>query len=200
MKKGLCMYHISTSKEGSEIGTISEYSWGCRYQPESIFTLWYEVDKGFHLTMICFEEQPLAVYKRHNDPVYKDSCLEFFVDFYPDDQTGYLNFEINANGATLLYFGKNRENRVSVVDWLIEKPAAIIYPSYWQVELFIPLDFIKRVYKKSNFTGSLIKANVYKCGDDTEIPHYGAWCKIETEQPDFHQPDYFGWMKITSSK
>jgi hypothetical protein len=36
------------------------------------------------------------------------------------------------------------------------------------------------------------KANFYKCGDDTEEPHYLSWNPVGTERPDFHQPAFFG--------
>ncbi len=42
-------------------------------------------------------------------PVYKDSCLEAFLNFAPEDlEKGYLNFEVNANSALLNGFGPGR--------------------------------------------------------------------------------------------
>jgi hypothetical protein len=37
-----------------------------------------------------------------------------------------------------------------------------------------------------------IKANFYKCGDETSVPHYVSWNPIEVENPDFHRPEFFG--------
>lgn len=37
-----------------------------------------------------------------------------------------------------------------------------------------------------------IKANFYKCGDETSVPHYLSWSNIMTKEPDFHQPEFFG--------
>jgi hypothetical protein len=37
-----------------------------------------------------------------------------------------------------------------------------------------------------------IRANFYKCGDGTSVPHYVSWNPIEVENPDFHRPEFFG--------
>lgn len=39
-----------------------------------------------------------------------------------------------------------------------------------------------------------MKANVYKCGDETDKPHYGLWSIVRSTKPDFHNPDCFGHM------
>ena len=35
------------------------------------------------------------------------------------------------------------------------------------------------------------KVNFYKCGDLLPEPHFICWNKVETTDPDFHQPDFF---------
>ncbi len=42
----------------------------------------------------------------------------------------------------------------------------------------------------------VIKANVYKCGDDTAVAHYGSWSPVKSNQPDFHRPECFGDMVL----
>lgn len=41
-----------------------------------------------------------------------------------------------------------------------------------------------------------IKANFYKCGDETSVPHYVSWSPIEVENPDFHRPEFFGELVL----
>ena len=48
---------------------------------------------------------------KFQDPVYKDSCVEFFVDAFPDPGRGYVNFETNAAGTLLAAFGPDRSHR-----------------------------------------------------------------------------------------
>jgi len=40
--------------------------------------------------------------------------------------------------------------------------------------------------------GLKASANFYKCGDKTSKLHYVTWNPVGTEDPDYHQPDYFG--------
>ena len=56
---------------------------------------------------------------------------------------------------------------------------------------------IKKYIKDYEFkTGVSVKANVYKCGEETEFEHYGCWSMVDREKPDFHKPEFFGTMNI----
>ena len=59
----------------------------------------------------------------------------------------------------------------------------------WQVVVAIPFDMMGI---DCNNMPEMVNANFYKCGDKTSIPHYVSWNKIETENPDFHRPEFFG--------
>ena len=64
----------------AEKAMISNYKWTEGYTPEAYAQLIYVENKGFALRMTAMESNPKAEYKaRFGDPVYKDSCLEFFV-------------------------------------------------------------------------------------------------------------------------
>ena len=43
-----------------------------------------------------------------------------------------------------------------------------------------------------SFTKLTANANFYKCGDETQKPHYLSWNPVKTSKPDFHRPEYFG--------
>lgn len=179
---------------------INEYSWGGNYRPKSTARLCYWKESGFFLQMTCKENNPRRVYTQSNDPVYKDSCLEFFVNFKPQQAaSGYLNFECNANGTLLCEYGKNKENRNCLSDLGVALPEVISIKKedIWGYELFIPLSLIRSIYGNSMFrSGDILTGNFYKCGDDTQIPHYASWTKINSKEPNFHLPSYFGTLKI----
>ena len=65
---------------------------------------------------------------------------------------------------------------------------SIITYDTWQVTFKIPYSVIKKHYK--NITSEM-RANMYKCGEQTEINHYGCWNEVEVEH-EFHAPEYFG--------
>lgn len=186
--------------ESIEPISISEYNWGGNYRPNSTAKLSFIKQKGFLLQTSCEEENPKSVYFHDNEPVYRDSCLEFFMNFKPQiEGSGYINFECNANGALLCGYGTTKKDRNFIKDLGIPQPSvkACRGPNLWGYELFIPLSLIQEIYGNSSFrTGDLLKGNFFKCGDDTELPHYGSWTKIENPTPNFHLPEFFGTLEM----
>lgn len=124
--------------------------------------------------------------------VCNDSCLEFF--FAPSiKDKRYFNFECNPLGALYLGFGAERSSRVRQI---VNDPAIFqIHPYYtddgWGVTLTIPADFIRIYFPDFAFSGEMA-GNFYKCGDETEIPHYLAWSTLTCSMPDFHRREDFG--------
>lgn len=175
---------------------VESYTWGCSYRPKVFGQLCFIPEKGFRLKMTCYETNPLAKYENPDEMVCKDSCMEFFVNFFPNaDSTGYLNFEANSKGTLLLYYGKDRNSRTSVRELGLTPPKvnAVLFEDHWEYEILIPLTFIRAVYGQDCFVpGSVLKGNFYKCGDDTASPHYGSWSPISNPTPDFHRPEFFG--------
>lgn len=184
--------------EKAELFRLEHYLWESTYQPEVFGRLAYLPGREFVLKMVCREANPVRVYKNNDDPVCRDSCMEAFLNFKPSDTgPGYVSFEMNANGALLSSLGTGRHNRVFLKDMGLAalRPEVVINPDFWQVQLTIPVTLLGRLYGEIDFeTGRSIRGNFYKCGDETPSPHYGAWSRVCSEQPDFHLPQYFGSM------
>jgi len=156
---------------------------------------------GFAVAMECRERNPLARYKNHDEPVYEDSCMEFFADFCPQGGKGYLNFEANANGAMLSMLGPTRENRAFLRQLGLPRPdlRVTVGEESWAVEWFFPLSFIERIYGNCDFEpGCVIRGNFYKCGDKTAVPHWGTLFPLRADTADFHRPETFGEMVISA--
>lgn len=183
--------------EAIKLLAIDQYPWSKAYKPEATAKLCYIKNKGFNVQMTCYEQEPLARFKKPNEPVYKDSCLEFFINFYPEDaQAGYVNFEINSLGTMLCQYGKaGGKERIFLLDKGLTPPKVKtrVTQRCWQVEFFIEIELIKSLYGKNNFKkGHILEGNFYKCGDETAIPHYGTWSPINYDFPSFHRPEQFG--------
>lgn len=201
-------YLIKTISEPTQIekGTIADvgiYNWGGSYRPETSARLCYVKDRGFVVSLFCAEQNPLATNTEPNTKVFEDSCLEFFVNFRPDlKNSGYINFEGNANGAMLCFYGTSRadSDRISIIGMGLPHPAPKIIRTDkgWGWQLLIPLEWIRAIYGNVCYkTGSLIRGNFYKCGDKTAEPHYASFTKIESPVPNFHKPEFFADMTIT---
>ena len=147
--------------------------------------------------MVAYESNPRTEMKNFNDAVCTDSCMEFFVSFDPENVT-YVNFEVNAIG-TLLATRRTAEGNRETIDKLIGIPeiATNIEADRWSVEYMLTFDQIKVLFPNADLNkGSFFRANFYKCGDNTKIPHYGMWNDVESEKPSFHIPQFFGRLNI----
>ena len=175
---------------------IDNFKWVSGYEPVAYGQLAYVQGDAFYLRVAAKEAAPLARYTGKSVPVCTDSALEFFVSF---DNTSlrYLNIETNANGAVLAELGDSRHGRRDVSD-LFDATAAregdewCVY-SKVTVEQIEELFGISRDILKSGYS---FRANFYKCGDQTDIPHYGMWNEVATETPDYHRPEHFGDLII----
>ena len=171
------------------------------YKPQASFAMAYG-DSSVYLKFFVEEKHVRAVYSEPNQPVYKDSCVEFFVSFA--DEPEYYNFEFNCAGTCLLSFGEQRNNRKMTTADLIKSIAfqSSIKPTTkkdanigWELTLVIPFAAFQ-YHKFSSMKGKKCRSNFYKCGDDLPEPHFLAWNMINTEEPDFHRPEFFGTLEF----
>jgi len=172
------------------------------YKPEVCFVIAYN-KRNVLLKFYVNEDVVRAIYSNPNDPVYKDSCVEFFIAF--ENEPEYYNFEFNCAGTCLLGFGKEREDRILLPVEVIRlisfqallKPAGNREASIgWQLTLRIPFP-VFHYHQIITLKGKKCRVNFFKCGDDLPKPCFLAWNNIETVNPDFHAPDYFGSLQFT---
>lgn len=177
---------------------INTYKWSDNdYTPRAFGQLILVKEKGFSLKMTAFEKKPQAVYTKYGEPVYEDSCLEFFVRFKKDSPF-YMNFEMNSNGAFLASVRTDRKNKTHIHEFApLPAVKADKFSDYWTVETFFSFEMIEALFGKCQFNkGDIFYGNFYKCGDKTEYPHFGMWSEIKKDKPDFHQPTFFGKFVI----
>lgn len=189
-------YTIHKNPEAAAVDYVASYVYSKEYTPQTAFKVWYEEGKGFHLHMRCDESNPKAVYHNPMDSVFKDSCMEWFISFYPQlPYANYINFEMNANGAMLINYHEVKDGE-NVTYECIELFNGTLKPTveadYWTLDLFVPLTFIQKVYQTDQVPQGALRGNVYKCGDETAIEHYGTWNPSGNPYPNFHLPEYFG--------
>ncbi len=154
------------------------------------------------LHWIVDEQLVKAEIEENNGAVWTDSCVEFFLS--PDNNNSYYNLEMNCIGTTLLGFRKNGEKPIHAEDAIIdnifrtsslgkqifeEQPC----DEAWEMVATIPAKSFF-THQISDFSGLKMRANFYKCGDDLSVPHFVSWAEIDTPEPSFHQPGFFGTL------
>lgn len=168
------------------------------YFPEVTASLWHN-GKELMLDFEVEEDYVAALAEKDNDKVAKDSCVEFFISL---DNESYYNFEANCAGKILLSNRKGRKIDVKYADndtlASIKRESSLGIEPFecrknegkWRLRLGIPATafFCDNI---TSFRRLKARCNLYKCGDDLPEPHYLSWQPVETENPDFHRPEFF---------
>ena len=174
-------------------------NWDSQVKYSTFFKMCLVRNKGIFVKMRTNETDLRITCSGRDGSVWEDSCMEFF--FKPfDDCEEYINIEMNPASAYLSAFGKGRDNRVLLRNITAKTPSVKTEVSQmgWNLELFVPFELIKEVYKK-DFTQSNcnFRANFYKCGDKTRKVHYDSFAEMSTLPPGFHNPECFAIIEIT---
>jgi len=176
------------------------------YRPDTVVRIGW-TPRDILLRFDVDEEDVKALFTEDNDPVHRDSCVEFFIA--PGDGS-YFNFEFNPRGVGYAARGQGRDNskplpigqvaeirRYSSLDGKTLPPQGC--SGSWTLALAIPLSLFSGT-PLANPGGKSFMANFYKCGDDTKKPHFVTWNHIGTEEPDFHRPEYFGILNFVGTE
>lgn len=180
---------------------IDKDPWNFGNLPETHAKVTFLDGAGFEVEMWCYESEMRAVNREPDSPVYEDSCMECFLNFYPDESRRYLNFEVNSLGTMLCQVGEGKTGRTFIRELGFAQPEVSVEQGgdgeegYWYVKYLIPLSLIEGIYGKAVFgPRHRLRGNFYKCGDLTKQVHYGCWNLIEAPEPNYHLPEFFGEM------
>lgn len=150
-------------------------------------------DAGIHVHLSCTEKHIRRELTQKYDPIWEDSCLEFFLR--PTEDMHYFNFEFNANCALFLGYSMRKPN---IIRQILPNHMATFTPVVnftedgWEITYTIPFTFIQNYFRDFEpKSGLQFYGNCYKCGDKTVVPHYLMWNPLPTECS-FHSPEHFG--------
>ncbi len=150
-----------------------------------------------------------SIRTHYMDEVWKDSCVEIFLQPKPD--AGYFNLEMNAGGAHLCCYIEGPERAPDGFKKFTRLPAPIgqrievrssfprvvdpeiVEPVTWQLNFFVPFDvFEYYVGALGEIRGQSWRGNFYKCGDEVSHPHWASWAPVDAFN--FHLPHCFGTL------
>lgn len=179
---------------------LKSYHWEQNppYRPNTYFKLAFLRGAGFNCVLKCYEKNPKAVYIENDAPIYRDSCLEFFLR-PTQKMPHYINIECNSLGFSLCEFGECRQNRSHVYALTNDRPRVKSFSGsdssgeFWGVEIFVSINLISKLFNTpaENLLFNSFSANFYKCGDDTDLPHFIAFSPVSSASLGFHNPKDF---------
>lgn len=198
------LYKVKTICDKSQIERcekffINQYMWDSIQEPKVYGWMGYLEGQGLFAKMVCEESNPKREFTQPKDPVCEDSAMEVFVGFAEEgkpvnNNSIYLNYEVNANGAMYAGTGHNRNNRQFISDeiYALSSPTAVINNDNWYMEVLIPEVLLKDMcdFEKIK-VGETFYCNFYKIAECEPILHFGSYSPMTSEKPDFHvQTDF----------
>jgi hypothetical protein len=180
------------------------------HRPQTQCKLLYDRDFIYGIFRVN-DRHVRCVHTGFQSEVYKDSCVEFFVQ--PDAAGGYFNFEFNCGGALLAscvtdptrvagtvkeFIPLTPENDLQIKRCHSLPPIVepeITGPTIWFLGFSIPFAMLGKYTAIPAETGGQVwRANFYKCGNETSHPHWGSWSPIR--ELNFHRPVDFGEIQF----
>jgi hypothetical protein len=181
-----------------------------QHRPNALARLLYD-DEGIHGLFRVEDRYVVCKRADYLDPVWKDSCVEFFAQPKPD--RGYFNFEFNCGGAFLCSYITNPERVPGGFKEFIRLPAVIgtmvkavsslpskinaeiAEPTTWFLRFFVPFGVLETYVGRLGAPGAQVwRANFYKCADESSHPHWAAWSPVD--ELNFHLPRCFGIIRF----
>lgn len=172
------------------------------YKPDCKFNIAF-TDTMLWIQYHVREKSVRAVCTHANEPVWEDSCVEFFCR--KPNENAYYNFEFNCIGTCLASYRRSKTDVILMMDdeqiGQITRYASLGASPFSQKEgffewkLVVGIPFSLMQFDPINGNG-LLEANFYKCGGKTSDPHFLSWSYISSAEPDFHRPEYFGKLLL----
>lgn len=170
-------------------------NWGFDAYDNTVYAqISYDVE-GFCVKFTIKESNPLRNMTKHFDLVDKDSCVEFFVNFMPEQTEAYFNLEVNALGKMNASFGLpgNGRTRLKLEEVESFDITSMIGENEWTVHYKIGYDFIRNYYPEFDIRNcKYVKGNLYKCASWSDTPHYLSYFKVDSAEKNFHNPKFYG--------
>lgn len=190
-------------EESGNAGGLDSVNWPDRfpYKPLTSFRI-ARSSNALFIKYDVYGNVLCAVYSKDMDPVWKDSCVEFFCKRV--DQDGYMNFEFNCIGACYAAVHVTRKEAVQRTPDELKQIGR--FPSIgtkafqelegmFEWELTVSIPFALMGLDGNNLPEKIL-GNFYKCADATAFQHYLSWNPIKTPDPDFHRPEFFGEVRF----
>ena len=183
---------------------------GSDHRPRTCARLLY-VRHGIYGSFLVADRYVRCLRARYHDPVWKDSCVEFFAQ--PKPEGGYFNFEFNCGGAFLCCYITNPERTADGFKEYIKVPPRIgrtirvcsslppriepeiTEPIQWQLSFFIPFALFEHYLGGlGDVRGQVWRGNFFKCAEEISHPHWASWSPVD--QFNFHRPSCFGDIRF----
>ncbi len=154
---------------------------------------------ALHILFSVTATETRATVTRPLGPVADDTCFEIFLK-HPG-KPRYWNYEFNILGTPNV---SSRIERKNPIRFSAESLNAIPTASSCNIPqnttcrlstewLLVSIPLVQ-IGITSVDSPVLLEGNIYSCASAIGSPYYLSWSPIDTPRPDFHRPDFFGYL------
>ncbi len=159
--------------------------------------------QALYIRYDCLDYDIWGTYTQRDEPIYDEEVVEIFIGHGEEDVIDYYEFQVSPDGvlfdATIHNPTSRRPNlklntawNCEGIQWLAERNDA---DNHWMASLVIPWVAIS----PANQLPTVWRANFYRIERPRDAePEYSCWSPTMIEPPDFHQPAYFGTLRLPS--
>ena len=157
--------------------------------------------ENLYVAYVCEDTDITAQYTRHDDPVYKDDCVEIFINPTPGKSNCYYGLEMNARSVLYEYFkihGVCLIKRLDFEEVLLRTSIDGTLNKRgdkdkgWILELAIPFSNFRELTKTlPPNPGSSWRINLNRW-DGKEKRCLSQWSASDASGPNPHRPHCFG--------
>lgn len=152
-----------------------------------------------HILFSITATETRATVTRPLGPVADDTCFEIFLK-HPGSPR-YWNYEFNILGTPNVSSRIERKNPVRFsTDALNAIRTASSCTTIRETSYRLTTEWLLVSIPLIQFGISpinapvLLEANLYSCASAIDSPYYLSWSPIDTPRPDFHRPEFFGYL------
>ena len=159
-------------------------------------------DNCLYVLYECKDRDITAALTEHDDPVYKDDCVEIFVSPAPDKSRFYFGFEMNCRGVLYDYFCAIGQAFISLYEAGGVQLKTHIYGTLndasdadegWTLEVAIPFaNFADLMPGDRPKAGDVWRINLNRWDGVEGKRAFSEWSPSGQKFPDPHRPEGFG--------
>jgi len=180
------------------------------HRPRTLVQVVYDA-QGLHGRFEVEDRFVRCVRLGYGSEVWKDSCVEFFVE--PKPSRGYFNFEFNCGGAFLVNHIVDPTRTAEGFKEFVRIPESVARAARvrsslpavcdpeiteavtWTLDFFIPFALLEKyVGPLGEVAGQTWRGNFFKCAEENSHPHWAAWSPVD--EFNFHRCHCFGELRF----
>lgn len=183
--------------------TIDEYPWYVEGLKQDTSVKIAIANDEIHIWAKAQDKHIRAKSQNLNDPVYIDSCFEFFVTPWGEKSGKYLNMEVSCKGVLYMAYQDGKGGKVHITEQqaqlvsiqsTLEGVENVQEVEDWELKIILPIAVLEEL-SGEKIEKDLWYGNFYRCGGEID-DQYAAWNSLEFEKPNYHLPMQFGKLII----